>query len=403
MIGIIRDVTIKARKHRDTDEILIFVGARQAGKTTVLKQIQDELQNRGEHCYFLNLEDPEYLDLLNKTPRNIFKIFSLDQNVKNFIFVDEVQYLKNPSNFLKFIYDEYKEKIKLIVSGSSAFYLDKKFKDSLAGRKQIFNIFTLSFREFLKFKGEEKLRDKDFQNLSLEEKNKISIYYREFMIFGGYPRVVLSAMEEKKEILRELAYSHIKKDILEAGVRQEEIFYKLFKILAKQIGNLVNVFELANTLNVSKTSINNYLYTMQKSFHLVLIRPFSGNTRKEISKMPKVFFLDFGLRNFFADNFNPFDLRDDKGQLLENAFFRELMEIYDRNEIKFWRTSDQKEIDFIVDGNAYEVKTNIKSVKKKDCDAFLEKYPDMKLSIVSVDVKSESANGYSVSDVWQAR
>lgn len=253
--SIIRGATIKSRKHLDTDEIIIFIGARQAGKTTILKQIQTELEGKGERAYFLNLEDPEYLELLDKTPRNLFKIFSLDPGKRNFVFVDEIQYLANPSNFLKFIFDEYKEKIKLIVSGSSAFYLDKKFKNSLAGRKKIFNVFTLSFREFLRFKGEENLCEKDFSDLSLEEKNKITLYYREFVIFGGYPRVVLAPLEEKKEILRELAYSYIKKDIFEARVKQEDVFYKLFKILAKQTGNLVNFSELANTFLLKQEAI----------------------------------------------------------------------------------------------------------------------------------------------------
>jgi len=174
-MNIIRDVTIKALKYLDIEDILIFVGSRQAGKTTILKQIQTELKTTDKTSFFLNLEDPEYLDLLNKHPRNLLKIFSFDfsSNKKTFVFIDEIQYLKNPSNFLKFIFDEYKENIKLIVSGSSAFYIDKRFKDSLAGRKKIFNVYTLSFKEFLRFKKENILSQKNFEGLSLEEKIKL--------------------------------------------------------------------------------------------------------------------------------------------------------------------------------------------------------------------------------------
>lgn len=402
-MSIIRDATINSRKYLESDEIIIFVGSRQAGKTTILKQIRTDLEAKGENCYFLNLEDPEYLELLNKNPKNIFKIFPLDLKKKNFVFIDEIQYLKNPSNFLKYIYDEHKERIKLIVSGSSAFYIDRKFKDSLAGRKKIFNVFTLSFREFLRFKKETELSQKDFTILALEEKNKISLYFREFMIYGGYPRVVLSFYEEKEDILKEIAYSYVKKDIYEANIKQDEAFYKLFKILANQVGNLVNTSELADTLGVSKTAIDNYLYVMQKSFHLVLIKPFFKNIRKEITKMPKVFFMDLGLRNFFMGNFSPFETRGDKGSVLENAVFRQLIETYDKEDIKFWRTTSQKEIDFVVQGNlAFEVKADALKSRKENYESFLENYPDAKLKIVTIDSKDilDSNQCYSIIDLW---
>jgi len=399
-MSILREITVKSEKYWKTDEILVFIGPRQAGKTTVLKQIKNDLEKQGETCFFLDLEDPEYLGLLNQSPKNLFKIFSINSARKNFVFVDEVQYLNNPSNFLKYLFDEHKEKLKLIISGSSAFYLDRKFKDSLAGRKKIFNVYTLSFREFLKFKKEDDLAKKDFGKISLEEKSKVSLYYHEFMVFGGYPRATLASLEDKKDILKEIAYSYIKKDIYEANIRQDEMFYKLFKILADQAGNLVNASELANTLNLSKTAIDNYLYVMQKSFHLALIRPFFQNIRKEITRMPKVYFYDSGLRNFFVNDFSQFETRNDKGQLLENAVFRQLLEKYDTDEIKFWRTIDQKEIDFIAGDSALEVKTDSGKFREKKYKLFLENYPDKKLSFVSLDIEANSADSYPVIDVW---
>lgn len=399
-MSILREITTKSEKYWKTDEILIFVGARQAGKTTILKQIKKSLEKQNDSCFFLDLEDSEYLELLNQSPKNLFKIFSIDLSKKNFIFVDEAQYLKNPSNFLKYIFDEYKGKIKLIVSGSSAFYIDRKFTDSLAGRKKIFNVYTLSFREFLRFKNENDLAEKDFNSISFEEKNKISLYYREFMVFGGYPRIVLASLEDKKDALKEIAHSYIKKDIYEANIKQDEMFYKFFKILAAQTGNLVNGSELANTLNLSKTAIDNYLYVMQKSFHVALIRPFFQNIRKEITKMPKIYFFDLGLRNFFADNFNQFETRSDKGQLLENAVFRQFLEKYDASEIKFWRTIDQKEIDFIAGCSAYEVKINPDKIKNKKYKPFLENYPDKKLAFISIDSKIENIGEHPILDVW---
>jgi len=401
-MNIIRDVTGKSIKFLDNQDILLFVGARQAGKTTILKQLQAHLVQQARPVYFLNLEDPEYLELLNQSPKNLFKIFNLDLSKKNFIFIDEVQYLKNPSNFLKYLYDEYKDKIKLLASGSSAFYLDKKFKDSLAGRKRIFNVQTLSFREFLRFRGEHGLAITDFVNPSLSEKEKISIYYREYITYGGYPRVVLSSIDEKIEVLREIAYSYIKKDIYEANIRQDEIFYKLLKILSLQISNLVNASELASTIGVSKTAIDNYLYVMRKSFHIYLIKPFFKNVRKELTKMPKVYFSDLGLRNFFASNFKSFEFREDRGPLLENAFFRSLLDKYLEDDIRFWRTIQNNEVDFIISEEiAFEVKANPSQFRERAYKVFTSKYPNINFSIVSLDVKIDEPRSFKILEPWQ--
>ena len=191
---IIRDITLQAKKYLEDPEILIFIGSRQAGKTTILKQLQDLLRKSNKETNFLNLEDPDYLTLLNESPKNLFKIFPLDLNKKNFIFIDEIQYLKNPSNFLKYFYDEYAGRLKILASGSSAFYLDDKFKDSLAGRKRIFNVFTVSFREFLRFKKEEELSARDFEELTLSEKEKLicitGIYNLWRLSAGGFSSIV---------------------------------------------------------------------------------------------------------------------------------------------------------------------------------------------------------------------
>lgn len=401
-MSIIRDITLKAEKYLDSDEILLFIGSRQAGKTFILKQLQDKLKDKKQPTYFLNLEDLEYRDLLNDSPKNLFKIFSFDLGKKNFVFIDEVQYLSDPSNFLKYLYDEYRSKIKLIVSGSSAFYIDKKFKDSLAGRKKIFNVFTLSFREFLLFKGENALSTKDFDNVSLDEKEKLILFYNEYIVYGGYPRVVLAPRDEKKEILMEFAYSYIKKDIFESNLRQEEIFYKLLKILSSQVGNLVNGSELANTLNVSKTTIDNYLYVMQKSFHLKLIPPLFSNVRKELTKMPKVFFLDLGLRNFFVDNFNNFLTRTDKGAFLENIVFRQLLGKYNSEEIRFWRTINKDEVDFVIgEKKAIEVKVDPERFQKKNYKVFLDNYKNIEFSIACLESEKNKIGDYPIVEAWK--
>ena len=401
-MSVLRDLTPKIQEQLKNDEVVLIIGARQVGKTTVLRQIEDIIKTQDTPCYFLNLEDPEYLALLNESPKNLFKIFSFDLKKKSFVLIDEVQYLKNPTNFLKYFYDEYKQSIKIIATGSSAFYLDRKFKDSLAGRKKIFTLQTLSFREFLRFKGEEELSRKDFEKLALHEKEKIIFNYREYLIYGGYPKVVLSSLSEKEEVLKDLAYSYIKKDIFDANIKQEEVFFRLLKIIASQIGNLINAAELASTLDVSRTMIDDYLFLMPKSFHIGLVKPVYKNLRKELTKMPKAYFMDLGLRNFLLKDFKPFAERQDSGQVLENAMYKELLKNYEPEDIKFWRTVQKQEIDFVAGGVfAYEVKVNPKSFKPGNFKTFSASYPQIKFFIVSFDSQEKAIASIPVIEPWQ--
>ncbi|MCG2690302.1 ATP-binding protein [Candidatus Parcubacteria bacterium] len=400
-MSISRDITLQIESQLSADEVILLVGSRQSGKTTILHQIEAKLKTDQKPSYFLNLEDPEYLALLNESPKNLFKIFSFDLKEKTFIFIDEVQYLKNPSNFLKYFFDEYRGKIKIIASGSSAFFLDRKFKDSLVGRKKIFTLRTLSFREFLRFKGEDDLLKKGLQNLALNEKEKVSFYYREFIIYGGYPKVVLSPLAEKENILKDLAFSYIKKDIFEANIKQEELMFKLLRVLASQVGGLVNFSELASTLGSSRTTIEEYLAILQRSFHIALVSPLHKNLRKEITKMQKVYFLDLGLRNFLTKNFQPYNEREDKGQVLENAVFRELLNKNEMEEVRFWRTINKQEVDFVVNEKAFEVKATPKTIKTNSLKIFSEAYPNKKISFVSFDISKKDIGSVPVLEPWE--
>ncbi|MBU1085853.1 MAG: ATP-binding protein [Candidatus Beckwithbacteria bacterium] len=400
-MSIIRNLTRQAKKHLDKDQVTIIIGCRQSGKTTILHQLEKIIIRKNHPNYFINLEDPDYLRLLKLSPKNLFKIFPINTNYKNYIFIDEIQYLDNPTNFLKYFYDEYKGKIKLIVSGSSAFYLDQKFKDSLVGRKKIFQLNTLSFKEFLNFKNKPELSKLDFNQLKLNQLEKIQQYYSEYIVYGGYPRVVLADLENKKEVLEDIAYSYIKKDVFEAKIRQEEVFYRLIKILASQTGQLINSSELANTLNVSKTSIDNYIHLMQKSFHLKLIKPFYRNLRKEITKMPKAYFYDLGLKNLLTNNLTTWENHSNQGSLLENACFRQLIEIYPEDDIKFWRTASKQEVDFVVNNQAYEVKTSPSNFRKTKYKSFQNQYPQINLKIITLDTNKTQVKGTKIIKVWQ--
>jgi predicted AAA+ superfamily ATPase len=387
-----RNILANIKENLSNDEVILIIGPRQVGKTTSMRQTLDYLKQKGDLCHFLNLEDPDYLRLLNDSPKKLFSIIPFDKEKRNYLFVDEIQYLKDPSNFLKYFYDEYKGKIKIIASGSSAFYLDKKFKDSLAGRKKILYLLTLSFEEFLKFKSEDELSKMDLSTeLPLQLQEKIMPLYLEYLTYGGYPRVVLAkSIPEKQEVLKDLAYSYIKKDIYEADINQEETFFRLMKILSGQVGELVNVSELSTTLGVTKITVDKYLAVMQKSFHISLMRPFYKNIRKELTKMPKCYFGDPGMRNFFKNNFNNFYDRDDKGQLLENGVFRQLLNKHDMEALRFWRTRDKKEVDFVVEEKrAFEVKTKSSNYNDEKYKLFSENYPKISLNYIVLEKEKQ--------------
>ncbi|MCK4359438.1 MAG: ATP-binding protein [Candidatus Cloacimonetes bacterium] len=388
-----RNLYYECLNHLQNDEVTIITGARQVGKTTILKQIENYLTEKGLPCFYINLEDPDFLQLLNDHPRNIFNLFSLPKNQKIYFLVDEIQYLNNSSNFLKYLYDEFSKRIKLIVSGSSAFYMDTKFKDSLAGRKKIFILYTLSIDEFLLFNNKPDLArlitEIPYQSLTIEnipvtEQREISYYIERYLIYGGYPRVVLASTDkEKEELLNELLYSYIKKDIMESGIKNQQKALELLKILSDQISSLLNTNTLSKLLRVSTTAIDNYIHTLKKSFHIAAVSPYFTNIRKEIKKMPKMYFLDLGLRNALIRNFNLINYRQDIGKLYENFIFRQFLDRLPLEQIHFWRTQQQNEVDFVLNEKyVYEVKYNLANFVLSKYKKFISLYPGKMFNVV---------------------
>lgn len=366
----------------------LLIGARQTGKTTLLKQLDDYLIKQGKTTAFFSLEDKVYLDAFNEHPKNLFQFIPLSEPEKTtFLFIDEVQYLQDPSNFLKLLYDEYTPQVKLIVSGSSSFYIDKKFKDSLAGRKQIFHLPTMGFREFLYFRDYKTVMDyvhSDF--LPKLYLNDLRALFAEYLIYGGYPKVVTtSSINKKKGALKELATSYVKKDIEEASLRYPEIYFNILKIIAGQTGGLLNPNSIGKTLQIQYKTVELYLYVMQKSFHIGLVKPYYKSVATELRKMKKAYFQDLGLLNFFAGNFDPILLRDDRGELLENYVFRLFADRYDTDwDIKYWRTQKKQEVDFIIQGKrAFEVKFSENMFKHYKYKFFKNKYPEIPLELLT--------------------
>lgn len=381
------------------DMILVIVGARQTGKTTILRELYRDCLQQGTPAHYINLERLDYLALLNHSPENIYSIIPLPpEGERVTVCIDEIQYLDNPSNFLKLLFDEYRNRLKLVVTGSSAFYIDAKFTDSLAGRKRLFHLPTLSFREFLVFKQRGDLADllpscftvdnfTSMSQLPLIQRNELIRLFSEFSRYGGYPAVVLAADEsEKLLILEDLVNSSVKKDILESRIRHPEPYFMMIKMLAAQVGSLMNRNELSKAIGVSVQAIDNYLYVLQKSFHAVLVKPFHANMRKELTKMPKLYFADMGMRNYLVGDFRDFSVRSDRGAFLENLCFRQLCSHMESEEICFWRTQDKTELDFVVKGrHGFEVKSTPETFSPSTYAGFRERHPDIPVDVISFD------------------
>jgi predicted AAA+ superfamily ATPase len=404
-----RIIQTELKQHLSRKEYTVITGSRQSGKTSIIKAIYKELQDENKNVAYITFEDKDILSAINKHPEEVFS-YALrpgkpldnndNENTRVYLFIDEIQYAADPSNFLKYMFDIYGGNLKIIATGSSAFYLDNKFNDSLAGRKRIFELQTLTFDEWLLFTGA------DFLLPELEQiraqKDYISSVHREIMdqfneylVFGGYPEIALEKdKNERILLLKELKNAFLKKDIDEAGITYPDKFYTLVTLLAGQTGNLVNRNELANTIGVDNKTIDKYLYVLQNSFHIELVKPFYSNMRKELTKMPKVYFKDSGMRNIALNRFYDFKNREDQGQLLENYVFKRLSNIFDKDTIKYWRTTDNKEIDFVVttsfnEGLAYEVKMKCPNSKMASEKKFTENYPGYRFNVVSYSTDDE--------------
>jgi len=380
--------------HVNKKEFTILIGARQIGKSTLLKQLFDKLQKQKKEVYFINLDRKDILTELDENPLNLFQFYPLQEGQKIIVMIDEIQYLKDASGFLKLLYDDYGDRLKIIATGSSVFYIDNHFNDSLVGRKKIFEMYTLSFDEFLAFKNRDELL-KDLVNLRNSSKTK-SIYKTElfnlldeYCNYGGYPAVVLEdKIEDKVSLLQEIRDSYVKRDVLESGIQDETKFYRFLMLLASQSGGLVNVNELSKTVRISNVAIENYLFVLQKCFHIGLVKPFYNNLKKELIKMPRIYFNDLGLRNILVNYFAPIQMRIDKGELFENLVYRKLLEEEEKDSIKFWRTADGNEVDFVVEssylkGYAIECKFNEEQINPKKYNKFMDTYPQIPLKFLS--------------------
>ena len=356
VIVIKRALFQKLNEKFNKGKAIVLLGLRQVGKTTLINTCLE-----GKDFLLLNGDDPEIRNLLENTGVSKLRLI-IGKNT--LIFIDEAQRIKDIGLIAKMIIDQFKE-VQLIVSGSSALEINQSTQEPLTGRKFEYQLFPISWEEFENHEGYLEA------NTQLEER----------LIYGMYPDV-LNNRSDAGEILKQLTTSYLYKDVLSiTGIKKPELLDKLLKALALQIGSEVSYNELANLLQIDKTTVSKYIDLLEKAYIVFRLNSYCSNQRNEIKNNRKIYFYDNGIRNIIINNLNPLELRTDKGALWENFLISERIKLQQYNQLYtnnyFWRTVQKQEIDFVEETNgqvtAYEFKWNSKG-KAKIPAVFLNQY-----------------------------
>jgi len=336
--------------------IVILIGARQVGKTSIMQSMDFP-----KKMLFLNGQDIEIAALFDKlsTIESYLKVY-LNEALDGYLLIDEFQFIDGISTLLKLLTDKNKQ-LKILCSGSSSLDILQKVEESLAGRVRVIEVLSLSFEEYLQFSDQtlyQLYQSLDENTVSSALTAPIEQKFAEFLIFGGLPRAALvKSYPEKIEILNDIYQTYLLKDIRNYIANEQVIgFNKLIQLLALQIGNLVNINKLSKESGLTYRTCENFLFLLEQMYIIKMVAPFQGNQRKAITKMQKLYFCDTGLRNRLSNNFNSISLRNDCGAIFENAAFLELWKIKNHStQIQFFRTADGTEVDFIYN-NLYSLK-----------------------------------------------
>ncbi len=325
-----REITGPVISKLKPGKVVIITGARRTGKTFMLKEI---IKETGKQYLLLNGEDFNTSLLLSRRSVENYRQIT---GSKEFLFIDEAQKIPDIGNILKLMVDELPN-LKILATGSSAFDLGNLTGEPLTGRKHSFSLFPLSERECWQYES------------IVDRPDTI----KPRLVFGNYPELInMKDASEKKDYLNDLVSSYLLKDILAyENIRHSGKIFNLLRLLAYQVGNEVSYNELGKSLSLSKNTVEKYLDLLSRVFIVFKVEGFSRNLRKEVTKSPKWYFYDNGIRNALIASFNSVDLRNDTGQLWENYMISERIKYqhyrgYYANSF-FWRTYDRQEIDWI--------------------------------------------------------
>jgi len=348
---------------------IVIYGARQVGKTTLIKDIQKQYL---DSSVYLNCDEPDIRAVLTNATSTALGAYIGDKRI---VFLDEAQRVKNIGITLKLIVDNFSD-VQVVATGSSSFDLSNEISEPLTGRKREYQLFPLSIGELMAGQS------------WMEKKRLLELR----MVYGMYPEICRKNAEDAVEVLKEITRSYLFKDILQFhDIKYPEILEKLLQSLALQIGHEVSYTELAGHLGIDKVTVSNYIQLLEKGFVIFRLRPFQRNLRNELKKLRKIFFVDLGIRNALINNFNPLDLRQDAGFLWENFMISERIKYHYhyRNHIQwyFWRTHQQQEIDYIEDvqGVLFGFEFKWRDQKYRPPKAFLSSYPGSSVQLITQD------------------
>jgi len=333
--------------HLDKRPVTLLTGMRRTGKTTLVKRLLEESNDK--NSIYIDLERIDNRMLFGeKNYDNILMALSargLDTNKKMTIAIDELQLMPEITSAIKYLYDEYQ--IKFILTGSSSFYLKGLVSDSLAGRKKIFELYPLDFGEFLTFKGIPHGQPGINPVFIEGEYHRLKGFYEEFIQFGGFPEVVLADdRKDKSDYLNDILSSYINIDVKSlSDFRNISMIQNLIKMLALRCSNRLDIAKISILTGISRPTVMSYIELFEKTYLVHLLPVFSQNADREIVKSKKIYFCDTGLLNVFA---NP-----GSGATFENALFLQLMHL---GNLKYYSLKSGNEIDFIMDNDAYEAK-----------------------------------------------
>lgn len=345
---------------------IILLGARQVGKTTLLKKI---IQEQHVDALYLNCDEPQTISAL--TNCNL-KELQMIVGANKFVVIDEAQKVDNIGLTLKLIVDNMPD-VQVVATGSSAFELRNCLNEPLTGRKFEYQMFPISSNEIYQSSGYIDLKG------ALETR----------LIYGSYPDI-LNHANDARELLRMLTDSYLYKDILATdNLRKPDVLDKLLRALAFQVGSEVSYNELAQTVGTDSKTVERYIELLEKCYIIFRLHGLSRNLRNELKKAKKIYFYDNGVRNAVIQQFAPLDIRNDAGALWENFFISERIKHnhYQQNYCNtfFWRTKSQLEIDYIEEQNgqmtAFEMKWNPKKANASIPESFLNSY-DVKETVV---------------------
>lgn len=364
-----RAISREIEKRLFKNKAIIIYGPRRVGKTTLAKEL---LREYNQPDGYFNCEEPDINQALtNKTSTELKNLIGK----RKLIVLDEAQKVKNIGLTIKLLVDNFPG-IQLVATGSSSFDLANETAEPLTGRAFEFKLFPFSLNE---------LKQKYSQ---LE----IGRLLETFLRFGTYPEVVEADSGFARELISDITRNYLYKDILEfERLKNPDLILKLLQALALQLGSEVAYTELANLLGVDKVTIERYIQILEKAFVIFRLTPLSRNLRKELTKTRKIYFCDLGIRNSLINNFNELNLRTDVGAMWENFCILERLKFNSAKKllpnVYFWRTYDQKEIDYIEEEggkfNVFEFKW-----KKASCKfpkEFGETYPGSKFRIINKD------------------